>query len=202
MSGTVEIHPGGVVHSMDHLVLDFTASDGATAYLTIYSLGLMRDVGRGRVALLRCDTPSGAVERCFGETVGLAERMQERLRAIRSAGGFVPTDGGGGVPAQAAISRLASSGDAERWLIRSDDHEIVASWIDPEPAFWLSAPAPTFHPTRDYVTTMVGYRRAELVVDGTRIAGDPYVHELWKQRLGRPFSSCHAALAETAIDAS
>ena len=202
MSGTVEIHPGEVVHSMDHLVLDLAGSDGPTAYLTIYSLGLMRDVGQGRVALLRCDTPGGAVDRCFGETVGLAARMQKRLRAIRSEGGSVPTVGGDDAPTQATIRRLPSSGDAEQWLIRSDDQEIVASWSDPEPALWLSAPAPAFHPTRDYVTTMVGYRRAELVVDGTRMTGEPYVHELWQQRLGRPFSSCHAALAETAIDTS
>lgn len=190
------------MHSMDHLVLDLANHIGPTAYFTIYSLGLMRGVGPGRVALLRLENQGGAVERCFGETVGLAARMQERLRAMRSEGGSVPALGGDDAPAQATIRRLPSSNETEQWLIRSDDYEIVASWSDPEPALWLSAPAPAFHPTRDYVTTMVGYRHAELVVDGTRMTGKPYVHELWQQRLGRPFSSCHAALAETAIDTS
>ena len=85
--------------------------------------------------------------------------------------------------------------------MQSDNHVISASWSDAEPAFWLSAPAPELHPTRDYVTTMISYQRAELVVDGSIVAGVPYAHDWWQERLGRPFSSCHAALAETAIEA-
>jgi hypothetical protein len=78
---------------------------------------------------------------------------------------------------------------------------VSATWSAPESAFWLSAAAPAFHPTRDYVTTMIGYRRAALVVDGVAIDGQPYHHDVWQQRLGRQFSSCHAAWAETAIEA-
>lgn len=197
---TVDIHPGEVVHSMDHLVLDLGTTDGTTAYFTLYSIGLMRDVGSGQVALLRVPTPEGVLDRCFGDTVGLAARMQRRLRAIRSEGGAAPIVGLDHEPVQATIRR--SSDEGEHCVVQSGDHVISATWSEPEPAFWLSAPAPTFHPTRDYVTTMVSYRRAELVVDGTTVAGDPYAHDGWQQRLGRPFSSCHAALAETAIEAA
>ena len=199
---TVDIHPGTVVHSMDHLVLDLATHDGAIAYFTIYSIALMQDVGPGRVALLRVSTPDGVLDRCFGETLGLAARMQHRLRAIRSEGGTVPMVGVEHPPVQATMRRSATSGQDEHWMVQSADHVISASWSNPEPAFWLSAPAPAFHPTRDYVTTMVSYQSAELIINGTTISGEPYAHEEWQQRLGRPFSSCHVALAETAVEAA
>lgn len=199
---TVDIHPGEVIHSMDHLVLDLGTSTGSIAYLTIYSLGLMRDVGSGRVALLRTETADGVVDRCFGETVELAERMQQRLRRIRAEGGAAPSVGLDHDPLQADIRRVAISEPGDHWLVESSDHVVSASWRYPEPAFWLSAPAPSFHPSHDYVTTMVSYGRADLVVDGLTIAGEPYEHADWEQRLGRPFSSCHAALSETAIGAA
>lgn len=198
---TVDIHPGTVIHVMDHLVLDLATPDGAIAYFTIYSLALMRDVGPGRVALLRVSTPDGELDRCFGETIGLAARMQHRLRSIRSKGGAVPGVGVEPAPQRATVRRLTSSSHGEHWMVQSDDHVISASWSEPDPAFSLSAPAPAFHPTNDYLTTMVSYRRAELVVDGTTVTGEPYPHEQWQQRLDRPFSSCHVALAETAIEA-
>jgi hypothetical protein len=196
-----EIHPGEVIHSMDHLVLDLAAPDGSIAYFTIYSLGLMRDVGTGLVALLRVSTPAGVLDRCFGETIGLAARMQRRLRMIRSDGGSAPAVGVENTPVQASIRRLSTFGQGEQWLVESTDHTISASWSAAEVPFWVSAPAPIFHPERDYVTTMISYRRAELVVDGAVIEGSPYPHSGWEERLGRPFSSCHVALAETAIEA-
>lgn len=199
---TVEIHPGNVVHAMDHLVLDLNTSGGATAYFTIYSLALMRSVGAGRVALLQIPTPDGVLERCFGETIGLAVRMQRRLRSIRSQGGAIPEIGTQRAPQQAAIMRSTTSTPGEHWLVHSGDHVISASWSDPEPAIWLSAPAPEFHPELDYFTTLVSYQSAELVVDGTTVSGDPYNHDVWQRRLGRPFSSCHVALAETAVEAT
>jgi len=199
---TVDIHHGKVVHSMDHLVLDLATPDGADAYFTIYSIALMRDVGSGQIALLRVSTPEGVLDRCFGETIGLATRMQRRLRDIRSAGGPAPSVGVDNAPHQATIRRSPTSDQREHCIVQSADHVISAEWSRPEPAFWLSAPAPAFHPTKDYVTTMVSYGRAELVVDGMRVLGDPYAHDEWQQRLGRPFSSCHVALAETAIEAA
>ena len=197
---TTEIHPGEVVHSMDHLVLDLATPDNKTAYFTIYSLGLMRHVGAGRVALLRVETPDGVIDRCFGDTVDLARRMQDRLRGIRAEGGPAPAVGVDHSPLAASIRR--TSDQDERWLVESDEHTISASWSQGEEPFWLTAPAPAFHPTRDYATTFVSYRQAELVVDGTAIDGSPFPHEEWQRRLGRPFSSCHVALAETAIEAT
>lgn len=199
---TVDIHAGNVVHSMDHLVLDLATPDRSVAYFTIYSLGLMRDVGPGRVALLRVSTEEGTIDRCFSETIGLGIRMQRRLRAIQADGGSVPTVGMPNPPVQATIERATSSDHGEHWTVESAAHTISASWSEPEPPFWVSAPAPAFHPTRDYVTTMVSYRKAELTVDGLTVAGEPYLHDGWHQRLGRPFSSCHVALAETAIEAA
>lgn len=197
---TAVIHRGEVVHSMDHLVLELATPDDTIAYFTIYSLGLMRGVGSGNVALLRVSTPDGILDRCFGETIDLAERMQHRLRGIRSDGGSVPAAGTEHPPLRASIRRIPSSGESETWMVGSEEHTISAAWSAAEPAFWLSAPAPAFHPTRDYVTTMISYRRAELVVDGITIDGEPHDHAGWEQRLGRPLSSCHAAWAETAIE--
>lgn len=197
---TVDIHPGNVVHSMDHLVLDLATSDGSSAYLTIYSLALMRDVGPGRVALLRITRGDDVVDRCFGETIGLAARMQQRLRKARADGGNAPEVGITNPPIQASIRRTPTSAHGEHWMVESSENTIEASWSSPEPPIWLSAPAPSFHATRDYFTTMVSYRDSELVVDGHKVAGDPYPHALWEERLGRPFSSCHAAFAETAVE--
>ncbi|HSJ29126.1 MAG TPA: hypothetical protein VLB67_13040 [Acidimicrobiia bacterium] len=193
---TTQIHPGEVVHSMDHLVLDLAAVTGQGAYFTIYSLGLMRDVGPGRVALMRVHVDGRTVDRCFAETIGLGMRMQSRLRAM---GG--PTVGVDHTPIQATIRRVPTSGQGEHWVVESADHTVTASWSAPDRPFWLSAPAPVFHPTRDYVTTMIGYRHAELVLDGTDVPGVPYDHPGWGERFGFAFSSCHVALAETAIEA-
>ena len=196
-----KIHPGEVIHSMDHLVLDLATPDGSVAYFTIYSLGFMRDVGTGLVALVRVTTSDGILDRCFGETIGLAARLQRRLRGIRSEGGAAPAVGVDHTPVQASIRRIATFGQGEQWLVESADDTISASWSAAETPFWLSAPAPAFHPSRDYVTTMISYRRAELVVNGTAASGVPYSHSGWEERLGQPFSSCHVALAETAIEA-
>ncbi|HEX2154210.1 MAG TPA: hypothetical protein VHL52_09535 [Acidimicrobiia bacterium] len=198
---TVQIHAGEVVHSMDHLVLELATPDESTAYFTIYSIGLMRDVGSGRVALLRVTNSEGIIDRCFGESIDLAERMQRRLRGIRSDGGPAPAAGTEHPPLQASIRRLPSVEGNEVWTVASAEHTVSATWSSADPSFWLSASAPAFHPTRDYVTTMTSYRRAELVVDGVTIRGEPHDHSGWIQRLGRPFSSCHAAWAETAIEA-
>lgn len=187
---------------MDHLVLDLASPDGTDAYFTIYSVGLMRDVGAGRVALLRVRTSEGVLDRCVGETIGLAARMQRRLRHMGGSGVSVPAVGADHAPAQASIKRMPTSGRGEHWVVESAEHSISASWSVPDPALFVSAPAPAFHPTRDYVTTLISYRRAELWVDGTRIEGEPYEHTGWAERLGRPFSSCHVALAETAIEAT
>lgn len=196
---TTQIHPGELVHAMDHLVLDLATPDGTIAYFTIYSLGLMRDVGSGRVALLRVATPDGVIDRCFGETIALAERMQTRLRGMQNPA--VPAVGLEHPPQKAIIRRHPSLEAGEHWLVESPQHTVSAAWRAGEPAFWLSAPAPAFHPTRDYVTAMVSYRRAKLVVDGRDIEGETYNHARWEERLGRPFSSCHVALAETALEA-
>lgn len=199
---TPTIHSGDVVHAMDHLVLDLVSPDGGEAYFTIYSIGLMRDVGAGRIALLRVRNRDGVLDLCLGETIGLAARMQHRLREIREGGGAAPAVGVDHAPVQASIKRDPTSGQGEHWIVESGEHSISASWSAPEPAFWVSAPAPAFHATRDYVTTMISYRRAELVVDGIRVEGEPYEHAGWAERLGRPFSSCHMALAETAIEST
>lgn len=201
MTPDLFVHPGEVVHSMDHLVLDIMSGETPPAYFTIYSLGHMRDVGAGRVALLRVVTADEAIDRCFSETVELGTRMQQRLRTIRANGGPAPEAGTTDRPILATIRRLPGPDEEERWVVESPEHTITATWSAPEPPFWVSAPAPAFHPSHDYVTTMISYRRAGLVVDGTPIAGEPYDHTGWQQRLGLPFSSCHVALAETAIEA-
>jgi hypothetical protein len=185
---------------MDHLVLDLVGSGGASAYFTIYSLGIMRDVGPGLVALLRAGTPDGVVDFCFGETVEVAERMQARLRGL-SQGGGAPEVGIANPPVEASIRRVPCGEHEMRWTVESRHHTVSAHWSVAEPPIWLSAPAPAFHATRDYTTVLVGYRHAALVVDGHPVEGKPYDHSAWNQRLGQPFSSCHAALAETAVQA-
>jgi hypothetical protein len=193
---TVEIHTGEMVHAMDHLVLDLAGPDHGSVYFTIYSLTMMRDVGPGLVALMRVETTDDVVDLCFGETTELAERMQHRLRNIDPDGPGLEH-----APLQASIRRLPAPDQEMRWIVESAEHTVSAHWSAAEPAFWLSAPAPTFHPTRDYATVMVGYRQAELVIDGRPVQGEPYDHAFWEERLERPFSSCHAALAETAVEA-
>ena len=197
-----DIHQGEVIHSMDHFVLDLTSTGGAKAYFSIYALGFMKDVGAGMVALLRLDTPNGLLDRCFGETISLATRMQARLRTMRHGQGNAPNAGLEHAPTRASIRRSPSTGQSQQWVVESASHTISASWTKPEPPIWLSAPAPAFHPSRDYFTAMVSYDSAELVVDESAFEGSPYRHGAWEDRLGRPFSSCHAALSEVAVESS
>ena len=198
----IDIHDGEIVHSMDHFVLDLKTPENTNAYFTIYSLGMMRDVGTGLVALLRIETADGVIDGCYGETIGLAARMQRRLRTKGAKEDGTPVAGMASTPIRATIRRAPTSQQGEHWTVETAEHTVVASWSHPEPAFWLSAPAPEFHATHDYSTAMISYREAELVVDGKTVDGSPFPHEVWEQRLQRPFSSCHAALSEIAIEAS
>ncbi len=193
------LHPGDVVHSMDHFVMELATARPPTSYFTIYALGLMPAVGSGHVALASVDHGGRRLDLCLAESLQLGERMQQRLRAL--GGGAVPAGAVAAAPQLAHFSRLVSAGGEYRWVVESAAHRIEARWGGAEPAFWVSAPAPAFHPTRDYTSTFVGHWQAELVVDGLPVPGRPFDHAWWEERLGRRFSSCHVALAETAVEA-
>lgn len=195
---TVQIHDGEVIHSMDHYVLDLVGDNRSTAYFTVYELGMMRDVGSGLVALVRIATPSGTEDYCFGETIGLAARMQARLRHMDRA----PSIGTTNAPLRADIRRDPTFTQGVHWSVTAADHSVSATWASPEASFLVHAPAPSFHAERDYTTVMVGYDEAELVIDGQRVGGAPYSHAEWERRLGRPLSSCHVAFGEIAVEAT
>lgn len=197
------IHPGDVVHTMDHHVMELRDSEtGSQAYLTVYSLAYMPEVGTGHCAFLRVRTQdhSGDVDLAFAETPGIGSAMQRRLQAILASDEVSLRTGIDlDRPPQPASFQREAGRDTYGYRIVGAEHEVTASWLQPEPPLFVSAPRGSLHRERDIVATMIPCWDARLAVDGARIAGRPFADDFWKQHLGRPFSSAHLALGETAI---
>ncbi|HUG74708.1 MAG TPA: hypothetical protein VMM81_03430 [Acidimicrobiia bacterium] len=187
---------------MDHFVLDLATPDIKIAYFTVYSLGHMAEMGSGRVALLSATTNVGLVDVCFAETLELGERMQARLRALRQDGGRAPEVGVSSTPVLGSFSLTPSEEGEFTWTVDSTAHRVEATWRSGHEPFFVSAPMGSFHPSRDYVATMISFGQADLRIDDDAVDGHPYPHAWFEEVLGRTFSSCHVALAETAVEAT
>lgn len=200
----MRIHPGQVIHAMDHYVMAIrNEQQRSAAFFSLYSLAYMPEVGAGHCCFLRIRTADGTgdVDLAFSETPEIGAAMRRRLQAM------VPVanpHGGLGVdldiePELATFHRLPGPSDRFRYRVVADDHEICASWFDPEVPVWFAAPRGSFHEGRDLLGTIISCRGTALTVDGARVAGDAYADEAWEERLDRAFSSSHVALGEAAL---
>ncbi len=192
------VHSGRVVHVMDHYVLELRTDDAAAAYVTVYDIHFMPEVGQGRVVLGVIPGPTDRRDFCLADDPDTALRLQGRLRRLAPHG--LPLDLET-TPEVAEIRRDVSATESTRWVAESANHRVDVRWVAPVEPFAVTAPAGSFHPGLDYSAVMVDFAGGSVAVDGGDVGGDIFDHAAWGRRLGRPLSSCHAALGETAVEA-
>ena len=185
------VHHGSVVHIWDHYVIMLRAA-ASENHVSLYSVSYSPELGLGTVLILR---------RSEGETLlladdaGLGRRMGRRLRSMGSLGTNLPAD-----PKLASFSRESiEGGRGFRWVARSDDVLVEATWSRTSSALWVEGPAPTFWDREDIWAGFIEAELATISVDGRALPGAPYEDDAWRAKLGRPLSSAHAALAEVRL---
>ena len=201
MGGLAAIHPGRVLQCFDHFVVDLRGDGRAATYFTVYAVEYSPELGTGHVAFLRArgGGTSDDLDLTLTDAPGMAVRMQARLRAMTAT-----TDMSRGIgtsleqaPALATFRRLPWHEDGVGWRIdaTASGLSIEAEWTHGEAPIWTATMAGTFTPERDILGMLAGFGEARVVVSGRPLPGTPYEDPWWASRLGRPFSSCHVALA-------
>ena len=184
-------------------MIDLRGDDGNAAYFTVYAVEYSPELGTGHVAFLRIRSAAGSdTDLTFSDAPEMARRMQGRLRTLRAT-----TDMSRGIdtsleqqPLMAEFHRGGWTDEGVSWRIRAEPGPTVeARWESPEPPIWTAASAGTFTQERDILGMLAGFGAATLLVDGSRVPGRPWMDPWWEQRLGRPFSSTHVALAEASL---
>jgi hypothetical protein len=127
------IHPGTVRHVMDHYVMDLRdPGSGAAAYLTVYSLAWMPEVGTGQLALLHVRDADGrdTIDVTLAEDPEAGRRMQARLKRL-----IATSDTSRGIgtdldaePIPATFERLPIQDGRFTYRIRADGLAVDATW--------------------------------------------------------------------------
>lgn len=200
------IHPGRILQCFDHFVIDLRGEGRAATYFTVYAVEYSPELGTGHVAFLRArDTdPHADLDVTLTDTPDLARRMQTRLKRLIAT---VDVSRGIGTeldqePVLARFERGRWTGTGVDWRIAPQDAgtpEIEARWADGEEPVWTAAMAGTFTGERDILGVMAAFESASVRIGGWEAPGAPYHDPWWERRIGRPFSSCHVALAESSL---
>jgi hypothetical protein len=95
----------------------------------------------------------------------------------------------------AAITRSGDVRSAPFWTIRVGEDCIVATWEQIQPP--LVGP-PTLNESIVF-TVLCFADEGGILLNGKPVVGRPYLREIWRQSLGKAYSSCVFALAETMI---
>lgn len=205
------VHPGRILQCFDHFVIDLRGPGRIASYFTVYAVEYSPELGTGHVAFLRVrgETLADDVDLTLTDAPGMARRMQARLRKLvatvdvsRGSGSATELDQ---EPLLARFERLPWTADGVGWRIERVEVAgggapvIEADWHAGEPPIWTAAMAGTFTEERDILGMLAGFGGATLSVDGRAAPGEPYHDPWWQPRLGRPFSSCHVALAEASL---
>ncbi len=205
MGGLAAIHPGRVLQCFDHFVVDLRGDGRAATYFTVYAVEYSPELGTGHVAFLRArgDRVADDLDLTLTDAPEMAVRMQARLRAMTAT---LDMSRGIGTsleqtPLLASFRRLPWTDAGVGWRIEAaaGGPTIEADWTAGEPPIWTAAMAGTFTPERDILGMLAGFDRVRVAVDGQVLPGRPYHDPWWESRVGRPFSSCHVALAEASL---
>jgi hypothetical protein len=200
------VHPGVVHHSMDHYVMDTRTEDGAVAaYLSLYSLAYMPEVGTGYVAFVRVRDETGDLncEMVLAESIELGVRMQERISKL-----IKTSDVSLGIGPNLEMEPTVASFERQGWTdgpgfrITAGTRSVDARWHNPGTVHWIAAPKGSLHHDRDILGTMIPFSNAELKIDSAPIPGNPYQDPWWQHRLDIPFSSTHVSLGDTALESA
>ena len=201
--GLAATHPGRILQCFDHFVIDLRDDGGQAAYFTVYAVEYSPELGTGHVAFLRTREADGQeLDLTLTDAPDMAARMQARLRHLTAT-----RDVSRGIgtsleqtAATATFQRHPWTADGVAWTVRADEGPTIeARWLEPDEPIWTAAAAGTFTPERDILGMLAGFAGASLTIDGDAVPGRPWVDPWWEQRLGRPFSSTHVALAEASL---
>ncbi len=200
------VHPGRILQCFDHFVIDLRGEGRSGTYFTVYAVEYSPELGTGHVAFLRLrgDDRADDLDLALTDTPELARRMQARLRRMLKT---VDISRGSGSPTElvqdpelARFERLAWTAAGVGWRIeREDGPTIEAEWRAPGEPFWAAAIAGTFTDERDILGVMAEFRAASVRIGDRAGPGSPYDDPWWEPRVGRTFSSCHVALAESSL---
>jgi hypothetical protein len=204
MGGIAAIHPGTVQQCFDHFVADLRAEGREATYFTVYAVEYSPELGTGHVAFLRIQGRTADDDRdvTLTDAPDMATRMQARLRRLIAT---VDVSRGVGtrldqVPLPSTFERLPWREAGVGWRIRAPGGPTIeAHWTNGTPPIWTAAVAGTFTPERDILGMLAEFDAVRVLVDGQLAPGRPYHDAWWESRLGRPFSSCHVALAEASL---
>jgi hypothetical protein len=188
---TARLHPGGLVHVWDHLVIGLRDAVGPTCSLSLYAVAYSGELGGGHVCLLDIRDRPRVV---LAEPVELGQRMQTRLRRMSAPGTATIV-----AVEPAAFVRHPATTDRLRWTVEGQDTRVEARWEALEAPFWAEGRAPAFWAEEDIWACFVAAGSATVSVDGERMPGSPYDDPAWVPKLGRSLSSAHAALAEVRV---
>lgn len=209
------LHPGRILQCFDHFVIDLRGPEGSreAAYFTVYAVEYSPELGTGHVAFLRVRgaSPEDDVDLTLTDAPEMARRMQERLRRMTAT---VDMSRGIGTelaqePLLASFRRLPWTANGVGWHIEPSAEAgtpeggfpavIEAEWRAGAEPIWTAAMAGTFTAERDILGMLAEFDEAVVRVGGQVVPGRPYHDPWWEPRVGRPFSSCHVALAEASL---
>lgn len=207
------IHPGQILQCFDHFVVDLRGEGRQAAYFTVYAVEYSPELGTGHVAFLRVRSadPEADVDLTLTDAPETARRMQARLRRMIAT---VDISRGVGTeleqePLPARFTRLPWTEEGVGWRVEPTSDAgppeggfpaaIEASWRGGARPIWTAAMAGTFTGERDILGMLAEFDEASLRIGDHEVAGRPYQDPWWDSRLGRPFSSCHVALAEASL---
>jgi hypothetical protein len=189
------IHPGAVRHVWDHCVITLRDDTGRrSVFLSLYAIAYSATLGSGNVALLRVDDPAGAMNLVLTDAPQVGARMQERLAGMGHRDVDLRDP-----PTAATFVRRPLGPDGLGFVISWTSHTVEARWLDPDPPFWMIAPAPDLTDDEDIWAVFVEARRASVTIDGRAVAGAPFSDDAWVPKVGRAMSSAHAALSEVRV---
>lgn len=211
------LHPGRILRCFDHFVIDLRSAEGSreATYFTVYAVEYSPELGTGHVAFLRLRGASAQddVDLTLTDSPEMARRMQERLRRMTAT---VDMSRGSGSateleqePLLASFRRLPWTEAGVGWHIEPSADAgtpeagfpavIEAEWRAGSEPIWTAAMAGTFTGERDILGMLAEFGEAEVRIGGQVLTGRPYHDPWWEPRVGRPFSSCHVALAEASL---
>jgi len=202
------IHPGRLLQCFDHFVIDLRSGGRAATYFTVYAVEYSPELGTGHVAFLRArdDDPGTDLYLTLTDAPEMARRMQARLKRLiatvdisRGSGSATELNG---EPILARFERGPWTEAGVGWRITPEEAGtpvIEANWSSGEAPIWAAAMAGTFTAERDILGVMAAFNAASVRIGEFDAAGAPYRDPWWEPRIGRPFSSCHVALAESSL---